>query len=337
MRSLIKLCASATLAFAVLASPSMAAEKGEINLKFHSWAGKAPLNMAARWWMDEIEKRTNGRVEFTRIFGGALGKLTAQPENIKVGAFDVGSVAVVYNAGLYSLGNAATLPFMGTDALAHAKAAHELYSSGPVNDEFTKMNQKYLFPGLWTKIQLLSHEPVRTIEDLRKQKIRAHGGAGELLKTLGITVYGIPWGELPAAAERKVVTAAIIGSPQDAYVYGFGKIFSHWNQENWFFFPLTIVMNMDSWNKLPADVQKIVEEVNAEMVVQGNKMMTDLEKDSVEKLGKQAEVVKFEEMDKLLAARDKTWQNWIDARQKDGKEGQAVFDKFMELLEKHKG
>ena len=172
MRSLTKLCVSTLLATAVLAPPSLVAAQKTINLKFHSSFGKSPLNMAPRGWMDEVEKRTNGKVKFTRVFGGSLGKLTAQPENIKVGAFDLGNLSVVYNPGLYALSNVVSLPFMSTDALVHAKAAHELHSTGATNAEFTKMNQKYLSPGMWTKIQMMSHEPVRTIADLKKQKIR---------------------------------------------------------------------------------------------------------------------------------------------------------------------
>jgi TRAP-type C4-dicarboxylate transport system substrate-binding protein len=337
MRTVTKLCLSALLATAVLAPPSLVAAQEKINLKFHSSFGKSPLNMAAVRWMDEVEKRTKGKVNFTRVFGGSLGKLTAQPENIKVGAFDVGNVSVVYNPGLYSLSNVVSLPFMSTDALVHAKAAHELHSSGVTKAEFTKMNQKYMFPGMWTKIQLMSHQPVRTIADLRKQKIRAHGGASELLKTMGITVYGIPWGELPGAAERGVVTAGIIGAPVDAYAFGFGKIFKYWNQgDDWFFFPLTCVMNLDTWKKLPADVKKVIEEVNTDMVVQGRKLMADLEKKNGNLLAKQAKIVKFQERDKLLAVRDKTWQNWVDARKKEGKNGQAVLDQFLTLLKKHK-
>ena len=336
MRSLTGVCVSALVAIAVMApsGPSTAADT--IDLKFHSSFGKSPLNMAPRWWMDEVEKRSKGKVKFSRIFGGSLGKLTAQPENIKVGAFDIGNVSVVYNPGLYALANVTSLPFLSQDPLVHAKAAHELHSTGVVNSEFTKMNQKYMFPGMWTRIQLMSHEPIRTIADLKKAKIRAHGGAAELLKTMGITVHGIPWGELPAAAERRVVTAGIIGAPVDAYAFGFGKIFKYWNQgDDWFIFPLTTVMNLGAWNKLPADAKKVIEEVNSEMVVQGRKMMADLENSSGGKLAKLVKINKFEERDKLFAERDRTWQNWVDARQKEGKDGQATLDRFKALLKKH--
>ena len=96
-------------------------------------------------------------------------------------------------------------------------------------------------------------------------------------------------------------------------------------------------MNLDSWKKLPGDVKKIIEEVNASMVVEGRKLMANLETKNGTLLAKQAKIAKFQERDKLFAARDKTWQNWVDARKKEGKDGQAELDRFLALLKKHKG
>jgi TRAP-type C4-dicarboxylate transport system substrate-binding protein len=334
VRNLKGLCACALVAITTLALPGQSTAQETIDLKFHSPFGESPLNLTPRLWMDEVEKRTNGKVTFTRIFGGALGKLAGQAENIKVGAFDVGQFSPVYNPGIYPLANVTSLPFMSDDPLAHAQAGHDLFRSDLVKPEFTNMNQKYMFPGLWTGIQMLSHDPIRTVEDLKKAKIRAHGGAGEILKELGITVYGIPWGELPAAAERGVVSAAIIGSPADAYAYGFGEIFSYWDDVDWFYFPMAFTINADAWEKLPDDVKLVIEEINSEMVVKGRNLMAEAEIESTQKLLEQVEVVKLEADEKaiLMTVRDKAWQNWVEAREQEGKPGQAVLDQFLVLL-----
>jgi TRAP-type C4-dicarboxylate transport system substrate-binding protein len=339
MRNLKGLCALALLAVTTLALPSQSTAQETIDLKFHSPFGESPLNLTPRLWMDEVEKRTNGKVTFTRIFGGALGKLAGQAENIKVGAFDVGQFSPVYNPGIYPLANVTSLPFMSDDPLAHSQAGHDLFKSELIEPEFTNMNQKYMFPGLWTGIQMLSHDPIRTIEDLKKAKIRAHGGAGEILKELGITVYGIPWGELPAAAERGVVSAAIIGSPADAYAYGFGEIFSYWDDVDWFYFPMAFTINADAWDKLPDDVKLVMEEINSEMVVEGRNLMAEAEVDAAQKLLEQVEVVKLDDDEKavLMTVRDKAWQNWVDAREQEGKPGQVVLDQFLELLGNYEG
>lgn len=338
MKLIKKLCASALVAAATLAVPSASVAE-EINLKYHAFTGQGPSNLAVRWWMDEVEKRTEGKVTFTRIFGGALGKLSAQPENIKVGAFDLGEFSPVYNPGLFPLANVTSLPFMSDNTLAHAQAGHDLFQTPTVEAEFTAMNQKYLFPGLWTTIQLLSHDPIRSIDDLKQAKIRAHGGAAEILKELDITVYGIPWGELPAAAERKVVTAAIIGSPADAYAFGFGEIFSYWDDENWFFFPMPVTINLDTWNAIPADLQAVIEDLNDEMVVQARKLLEVAEIESHAKLSEQTEIVKLDDAEKtkMLDVRNAAWQSWVDAREADGLPGQEVLDDFLKFLEKYEG
>ena len=338
MKLIKTLCASALVAAATLTLPA-ATSAEEIDLKYHAFTGKGPSNLATRWFMDEVEKRTDGKVKFTRIFGGPLGKLSGQPENIKVGAFDMGEFSPVYNPGIFPLANVTSLPFMTDNPMAHAQAGHELFKSPAVEAEFTAMNQKYLYPGQWGSIQLLSHEPIRTIEDLKAAKVRAHGGAAEILKELGVNVYGIPWGELPAAAERKVVTAAIIGAPADAYAFGFGEIFSYWDNVDWFYFPLPVSINLDTWNALPPDVQAVMEQVGNEAVAQARNLLEEAEVEAVAALNELTEVVKLDpaaqaEMD---GVRDSAWQSWVAAREADGLPGQAVLDDFMTILKKNGG
>ncbi|TCK99300.1 TRAP-type C4-dicarboxylate transport system substrate-binding protein [Shimia isoporae] len=336
MKLVKSLCASALVAVAAMAAPTTSVAQ-EINLKYHAFTGKGPSNLATRWFMDEVEKRTEGKVKFTRIFGGPLGKLSGQPENIKVGAFDMGEFSPVYNPGLFPLANVTSLPFMTGDPMAHVQAGHELFQTATVEAEFTAMNQKYLFPGQWGSIQLLSHEPIRTIDDLKAAKIRAHGGAAEILKQLDITVYGIPWGELPAAAERKVVTAAIIGAPADAYAFGFGEIFSYWDDVDWFYFPMPVSINLDAWNALPDDVKAVIEEVRDETVVQARILLEEAEVEADAALHELTEVVKFDDAEwaKMIEARDATYKSWADAREADGLPGHQVLNDFLMILEKH--
>lgn len=338
MKFIKTLCASALVAASTLTIPATSMAE-EINLTYHAFTGQGPSNLATRWFMDEVEKRTDGQVKFNRIFGGPLGKLSGQPENIKVGAFDMGEFSPVYNPGIFPLANVTSLPFMTDNPMAHAQAGHELFKTPAVEAEFTAMNQKYLFPGQWGSIQLLSHDPIRTIEDLKAAKVRAHGGAAEILKQLDITVYGIPWGELPAAAERKVVTAAIIGSPADAFAFGFGEIFSYWDDVDWFYFPMPVSINLDTWNALPADVQAVMEQVGNETVAQARNLLEEAEVEAHAALTEMTEVVNLEpaEQAKMDAVRDSTWQSWADAREAEGLPGQAVLDNFMAILKKHGG
>lgn len=183
---------TAALAIAATASVVSAADH---NLTFHAAFGEAGLNESARVWMDEVESRTDGRVKFTRIFGGALGKFAGQPTGLKARSFDVGQVSSVYNPGIYPRATLGTLPFLSEDILEHNKIMHELYTSADFQQEFDALNQKFMFNGTWIWMQMMAFDEVKTMEDLSKIKIRAHGGSADALTAAGITSYAIPFGE----------------------------------------------------------------------------------------------------------------------------------------------
>ncbi len=323
--------------FGLVIAPNPAPAKA-IKLKFHDPFPPAGLNIGSRWLMDEVEKRTNGKVKFDRIFGGALGSLDEQPMAVKSGSFDLGQVSAVYNPGIYPRGTLTILPFLTDDVLAHAKAAHELFRSPEVEKEFTALNQKYLLPGMWATIEMMSYDPIRTIADMRKAKIRAHGGSADALKAIGITTYAVPWGELPAAAERRVVDAAIMGCPTDAYDFGYGDIFSYWERIKFYYFPMTLVMNLKTWNKLPADVRKVMEDIIAIGPAKVYELYNALDVAAEKKLidGGLVKIVEFKDLEKLKAQTSKpVWDKWIADMKAKGIDGQALLDQFMGLLKKH--
>ena len=329
-----KILAACTAAFFSVAHTAAA----DVNLTFHTAFGEAGLNEGARVWMDMVEERTEGRVTFNRLFGGPLGKFTGQPTGIKARSFDVGDTSSVYNPGLYPMSTVAILPFISDNMDAHAKAMHDMQTSDAFTAEFDRLNQKFLFNSSWIWIQTMSHEPLTTMEDLADKKIRAHGGSAEALTAAGITSYAIPFGELPAAAEKKVVDVVTMGGPSGMVDFGFGDIFSHWNDNLiWNWFPMTMVMNKKAWNDIPAEDQAIIEEINAEMV----QVVLDLVW-AQENAAKEAlistygtKVVQFEEMDELAAYGAESWKLWIEDMDSKGIDGQALIDTYTSLYEGH--
>ena len=326
------------LVFGLLIAPDLALAQ-TIKLKYHEAFAQAGYNLPVRWWMDEVEKRTEGKVKFDRIWGGALGKLSEQPMAIKAGSFDLGQVSCVYNPGLYPTMTLTILPFLGDNVLAHAKAAHDYFQMPVQEARFTVLNQKYMMNGVWLTTEMMSHDPVRTIDHMRKIKTRAHGGAGDALKALGITTYAVPWGELPAAAERRVVDAAIMGCPVDAYDFGFGSIFSYWERIKFYYMPYTLVINMDTWNKLPANVQQVMNDVNKIMPTKAYELYRDEELKAEKSLlaGGRVKIVQFEEMAKLKAEAGKpVWDKWVaDSKTQGVDDGRALLDTFLKLLKKY--
>lgn len=329
-----KLIAALSVAAWTVAGSAFAAD---YNLTFHASFGEAGLNESARVWMDEVEERTDGRVEFNRIFGGALGKFSGQPTALKARSFDVGQVSSVYNPGLYPRATLGILPFISNDVLVHNEVMNELYQSAEFEQEFDALNQKFMFNGTWIWMQMMSYDEVKTMDDLSEIKIRAHGGSADALTAAGITSYAIPFGELPAAAEKKVVTAVTMGGPSDMVDFGFGDIFDYWYEGlDWYYMPMSLVFNQDAWDELPADIQKIIEDLNVEMVdrsmVLMNAQQVAAARTLVDDLGIKS--VKFDDVDALVAAGEASWDVWKASMAEQGIDGQALLDSYNEMVAK---
>ena len=82
MSNLIKVFFSVLFATIIWFHSDPVAAQKTIKLTFHSSFGKSPLNMAPRGWMDEVEKRTNGKVKFNRV--SSVVHLVNLPPNQKI-------------------------------------------------------------------------------------------------------------------------------------------------------------------------------------------------------------------------------------------------------------
>ncbi|NOD85901.1 MULTISPECIES: TRAP transporter substrate-binding protein DctP [Roseobacteraceae] len=333
MISITKFAAALTFAATTVAGAANAADH---NLTFHSPFGEAGLNESVRVWMDEVEKRTDGRVGFNRVFGGALGKLSGQPTGLQARSFDVGQVSSVYNPGLYPRATLGILPFLSDDVLEHNKIMHGLYTSADFQQEFDALDQKFMFNGTWIWMQMMAFDEVKTMEDLSKIKIRAHGGSADALTAAGITSYAIPFGELPAAAEKRVVEAVTMGGPSDMVDFGFGDIFPYWYEGlDWYYMPMSVVINKDAWADLPEDIQQIIEELNAEMVDRSMELMLAQQEAAAETLTGELGVksVTFSDTAKLVAAGEASWATWVDSMKDAGIDGRALLDLYKSMAD----
>jgi len=102
--------------------------------------------------------------------------------------------------------------------------------------------------------------PINSVEDLTKTKFRSPPGIpAESLKLIGIPAVSMPGGEIVPSAQRGVIDAAEWISPADDRALGLSSVW-----KNYYLQGLhqavsigDIYLNLDWWNKLPADLQAI--------------------------------------------------------------------------------
>jgi TRAP-type C4-dicarboxylate transport system substrate-binding protein len=315
------------------------AEADPIKLVYHESIVRGTHTLVDEWFMDEVEKRLPGKIKFERLFGGPLGKTEDQPANLKAKVFDLAWVTSVYNPGLYPALTMTTLPFLTPNLKAANLAAMDLNEHPAVQKEQLALNQKILYHTFSEPMELLSHKSVRTIEEMKGMKIRAHGGAAAALKAAGITAVGIAMPELAQAAERRVIDGLIIPAPSTARDFGYQRLIKYWVQVNFYRMQYGMAINLDVWNKLPADVKKVMQDLarpaaakgaelwQAEMVKAGK----ELKAGGMEEVSwSKEEVEKFKQM-----AGIPVWEKWVADAGAKGLPARELLDKFQADMAKY--
>ncbi len=215
-------------------------------------------------WAEEIGKRSGGKVKITYFPGGALLKGDEIYSGVLDGIADIGMSCFAYTRGRFPAMEALDLPIGYTSGNAATMVANEFYAQFKPK-ELNDVKMLYIHahgPGL-----LHTKKPVKTIEDLKGMKIRATGFSAKVASALGAAAVGMPQGGTYEALQKGVVEgtfspievlkgwkqAEVIKSTTECYSIGYTTA-------------MFVVMNKDKWMSLPADIQKIFEEVTAEWI-----------------------------------------------------------------------
>jgi TRAP-type C4-dicarboxylate transport system substrate-binding protein len=109
----------------------------------------------------------------------------------------------------------------------------------------------------------MSKVPVRTLDDLKGLDLRASGGAAQILSAWGANPVGMP---MPATVEalQKGVVKGLFSSLESMKDFKFAEMCKFVTLTDTVIYPFAVVMNMDSWNRLPEDVRKVMDDLVAE-------------------------------------------------------------------------
>ncbi len=285
-------------------------------------------------YLDEVERLTDGRVTFDRLFGGVLGFIDKQPENMQGRVIDIGQISYVYSPGLYKMGTVSTLPCIEDDPAVWVHATHELSQTEPaVMAEFEALNQKYLFTFALEPMEIMTHEPAYTNEDLEGLVIRAHGGSALAFDKIGWIGKSVPWDELPVVAEMGGVDASCHPVPVTGRDAGLCDVFKYYlHPFPVYQFHFAMVMNMDAWNELPPDIQQIMEAAAEDAVDVGLDLLDVALVEGVQDCADAGVITidwPIEEMDEFRAlAGEPVWADWVIEMEAQGLPAQEVLDTF---------
>jgi TRAP-type C4-dicarboxylate transport system substrate-binding protein len=229
-------------------------------------------------WKTEVEKRTDGKVRINTFPGSTLLGAKDMMDGVIAGQADIGCLCMAYQPGRFIVTNATGLPVGIPDARTGSLALLDLYRKYKP-EEFAPVKVLAMFTTAPSNI--MSKEPVRSLDDIKGLSLRGSGGAAQVLAAWGANPVGMPMPDTPEALQKGVVKG-LLSSLETLKDFKFAETCRYVTLTNTAIYPFAVVMNMDSWNALPKDVQQVMEDMIREQSEWTGEYMDNHIKESVQ-------------------------------------------------------
>jgi TRAP-type C4-dicarboxylate transport system substrate-binding protein len=206
------------------------------------------------------------RIRWTEAYGGSLYKYADTLEAVEIGLTDIGWVGTLWELSKLPLQNVTYYaPFASDDLHTVFAIVNELNRTVPaMADAWTAQNVKFLGVSSIDTYHLLAKFPVRTVEDLRGRKILAPGPSAAWLEGTGavavdgsLTTY---YQQLQSGVADGVLTILTGAAPNRLHeVAPYVTLVGLGSQVTG-----ALAINLGTWNRLPADVRAVLEELGPE-------------------------------------------------------------------------
>jgi TRAP-type C4-dicarboxylate transport system substrate-binding protein len=238
----------------------------EIKLKLSHFAPTAHNHHASVIvpWVEEVKKRTNGRVEITVFPGASLCKPTQQYDCAKSGIADLAWGVTGWTPGRFPMTSVIELPFLVRTAAVSAQILADLWEPY-LQREFDDVHVLYLHTPPAVHINTHS-KPIRVKDDFKGMKIRIPTAVmGSVLETLGATPVGMPANEIYQNMSTKVLDGFTM--PFEALPPFRLHEVSKYHTEVWISgsAAFAMYMNKAKYATLPADVRQVLDETTSHL------------------------------------------------------------------------
>ena len=263
-----------------LACPPIYAQEKVITLNLSNFfPPENRISVVMDQWCKEVEKRTNGRVKVTQFPGGTLTPPAQTYVGVTKGVADLGLSFFSYTIGRFPLTEVLDLPLGYKSGYIGAKLANEYYKKFRPK-ELDEV--RVLFLTTSPPHMLFAKRPVKNLEDLQGLKIRSTGTSSKVVQALGGAPVAMPMSDAYDALSKGVVQG-IIGPYEPMKGFKLAEVVSDSTEYGTAYLNANyIVMNKNKWDALPADIQKIIEQVDEEWIEKMGKLWDELDKEGKE-------------------------------------------------------
>jgi TRAP-type transport system periplasmic protein len=325
------------ICFFAFTSVGFAAKKSEkvITLNLAHYLPESVTEWTAwdTYFVQEVERRTDGRVKIIVHWSESLGKIPDLPRLCSSGAVDMMATTPGYSPTWFRLTSVINqIPFIQNSLEEVMTVAKKLYFEGPLPEvDYKKNNMKLLFVDCFREYHTFTKKPFETLEEIKGKKIRTWG---PYLPRAIAAAGAVPVDVAPSEMFESLQRGRVDGIPwgiNSAYGAGLHEIAPYVCMTGIGLTPGVIrLINLDVWNKLPPDIQKIMEEVSQELMGEVGLNIANSHYEKAHKLLSQsgATFVEFKDRGKWIETMPDFRKEWVNEMQ-----GTAIADEAKQLYE----
>ncbi len=327
----------AVMLVAALPSPTIA-KTYELSFAMHVPPKAAPYTNAFTPWAKEIEKRTNGRLKIKFYVSQTLVKTRDSYDAVKNGIADISWVGFTWTPGRFPLAGVMELPYLVKNTFAGAHVLTDLYKKFP--EMRAEVKDVHLLH-LWTTMPYELHtvkKPIYKLEDIKGMKLATQPGARAVLEALGAIPVTMPTPKIYQTVEKGVADGSALA--WGAYkAFKIVEVTKYHTNVHLAALAYGTIMNMNTWNKLPKDIQKVITDVTNEMMPDKLCAAVSAEKE----IGKQQTLDRGQEIYEMpakerarwVATGKPTYDKWVKDMEAKGLPGRAILDEAIRLMNAH--
>jgi len=293
-------------------------------------------------WIAKVEKESGGRIKIEHYPSMQLGgKPPSLINQVTDGAVDFAWTVLGYTPGRFPRTEAFELPFMVTNGENTSAAFWEYYEKNGLEKDFPGLKVIAVHthgPGL-----IHSKNPVNKLEDIKKVKVRGPTRIiTKMLGQLGAVPVGMPVPAVPEAVSKGVIDGAVIPWEITLPLKMAELVKNHTGfagKNGFYTATFVFAMNRASYDKLPADLKKVIDNNSGMMAAKwAGKAMDGGDVIGHKKAkGKGNNIIMLEgaEAERWKKAAQPVYDAWIAEMKGKGIDGAALVKDAQALVAKH--
>ena len=287
-------------------------------------------------WADMVYQKSKGRIEVSVNNGGSLAGPPESLDKVRGGSVDIAWGLQSFYPGQFPLSDALGMAYLPYTSSVHAsKVAMDIFENTTLLDsEYDDVKVILLRSNCDAPI-ITGSKKLGSADDMRGLTFRSSGTfSGEWLKALNAEAAGCPIGELA----QNLSTGTFDGAMTDWHAVNSFQLYEvadFFADEQVLYNTYFFVMNLDAYNRLPADLQAVIDDCSGQnalaIMLDAWDNLTAEAKSKAVADGSEIYTLPPDEHAKLVAAADGVRDAWLASGDADA---QAMYDAIIASINK---